>query len=423
MKRINVHSFFAFFIYYVVGVIECVIKVGFISIKKEELLLIEVKNLVKRYGNHLAVDDLSFTVERGQILGFLGPNGAGKSTTMNMITGYIAATSGSVTIDGNDVFEDPIEAKKMIGYLPEIPPLYLDMSVVEYLEFIAEIKAVKKKERTKMIQDIMKMTKVDDVSERLIKHLSKGYKQRVGLAGAIVGYPEVLILDEPTVGLDPKQIIEIRDLIKSLSKDHTIILSSHILSEVSAVCDKVMIINKGKLIVSDSPENLSKHMEGANKVHLIVKGTKDKVIKALNKIDGIVKVDYQDTSEEDLIELKIQSKEALDIREELFYAMVEAGCPIYGLERKVMSLEDIFLELTENSTITEKKKKSFFGQMKKQKQEENEEEKHDVIQEIKQEPQMQETQNQEMQVKEEHEKESLEFVDREFESDKEEEEC
>ncbi len=423
MKRINVHSFFAFFIYYVVGVIECVIKVGFISIKKEELLLIEVKNLVKRYGNHLAVDDLSFTVERGQILGFLGPNGAGKSTTMNMITGYIAATSGSVTIDGNDVFEDPIEAKKMIGYLPEIPPLYLDMSVVEYLEFIAEIKAVKKKERTKMIQDIMKMTKVDDVSERLIKHLSKGYKQRVGLAGAIVGYPEVLILDEPTVGLDPKQIIEIRDLIKSLSKDHTIILSSHILSEVSAVCDKVMIINKGKLIVSDSPENLSKHMEGANKVHLIVKGTKDKVIKALNKIDGIVKVDYQDTSEEDLIELKIQSKEALDIREELFYAMVEAGCPIYGLERKVMSLEDIFLELTENSTITERKKKSFFGQMKKQKQEENEEEKQDVIQEIKQEPQMQETQNQEMQVKEEHEKESLEFVDREFESDKEEEEC
>lgn len=411
MKCINVHSFFAFFIYYVVGVIECVIKVGFISIKKEELLLIEVKNLVKRYGNHLAVDDLSFTVERGQILGFLGPNGAGKSTTMNMITGYIAATSGSVTIDGNDVFEDPIEAKKMIGYLPEIPPLYLDMSVIEYLEFIAEIKAVKKKERTKMIQDIMKMTKIDDVSERLIKHLSKGYKQRVGLAGAIVGYPEVLILDEPTVGLDPKQIIEIRDLIKSLSKDHTIILSSHILSEVSAVCDKVMIINKGKLIVSDSPENLSKHMEGANNVHLLVKGTKDKVIKALNKIDGIVKVDYQDTSEEDLIELKIQSKEALDIREELFYAMVEAGCPIYGLERKVMSLEDIFLELTENSTITEKKKKSFFGQMKKDKKEE------------KQEEQTQETQNQVMQVKEEHEKENLEFVDREFESDKEEEEC
>ncbi|WP_455718013.1 ABC transporter ATP-binding protein [Anaerosporobacter sp.] len=328
--------------------------------------MIEVKNLVKSYGNHLAVDDLSFTVERGQILGFLGPNGAGKSTTMNMITGYIAATSGSVTIDGYDVFEDPIEAKKKIGYLPEIPPLYLDMSVIEYLEFIAEIKYVKKSERVKMIQDIMKMTKVDDVSTRLIKHLSKGYRQRVGLAGAIVGYPEVLILDEPTVGLDPKQIIEIRDLIKRLSKDHTIILSSHILSEVSAVCDKVMIINKGKLIVSDSPENLSSHLEGANKVHLLVKGTKDKVAKALDKIEGIVKVDYKTSTEADLLDVEIQTKEALDIREELFYRMVEAECPIYGLDRKVMSLEDIFLELTENTAKVDKKKKSFLGQIKRQ---------------------------------------------------------
>lgn len=332
--------------------------------------MIEVKNLVKSYGNHLAVDDLSFTVERGQILGFLGPNGAGKSTTMNIITGYIAATSGSVIIDGYDVFEDPIEAKKRIGYLPEIPPLYPDMSVIEYLEFIAEIKSVNKKERVKMIQDIMKMTKVEDVSNRLIKHLSKGYKQRVGLAGAIVGYPDVLILDEPTVGLDPKQIIEIRDLIKRLSKNHTIILSSHILSEVSAVCDKVMIINKGKLIVSDSPENLSSHLEGANKVHLLVKGTKDKVAKALSKIEGIVKVEYKTATEEDVIDVEIQTKEARDIREELFYGMVEAGCPIYGLERKVMSLEDIFLELTENTTKTEKKKKNLFVQMKRQKQEE-----------------------------------------------------
>lgn len=336
--------------------------------------MIEVKNLVKRYGNHLAVDDLSFTVERGQVLGFLGPNGAGKSTTMNMITGYISATSGSVTIDGFDVFEDPIKAKKMIGYLPEIPPLYLDMSVVEYLEFVAEIKGVKKNERTSMIQDIMKMTKVDDVSNRLIKHLSKGYKQRVGLAGSIVGYPEVLILDEPTVGLDPKQIIEIRDLIKKLSKDHTIILSSHILSEVSAVCDKIMIINRGKLIVSDTPENLSTYLEGANKVHLLVKGTKDKISKALKNINGIDKVDYEKVPEADLVNVEIQTKEAIDIREELFYAMVEAGCPIYGLERKVMSLEDIFLELTDNNAKTEKKKKSLFGQFRRQKKEEQEEE-------------------------------------------------
>lgn len=336
--------------------------------------MIEVKNLVKRYGNHLAVDDLSFTVERGQVLGFLGPNGAGKSTTMNMITGYISATSGSVTIDGFDVFEDPIKAKKMIGYLPEIPPLYLDMSVVEYLEFVAEIKGVKKNKRTSMIQDIMKMTKVDDVSNRLIKHLSKGYKQRVGLAGSIVGYPEVLILDEPTVGLDPKQIIEIRDLIKKLSKDHTIILSSHILSEVSAVCDKIMIINRGKLIVSDTPENLSTYLEGANKVHLLVKGTKDKISKALKNINGIDKADYEKVPEADLVNVEIQTKEAIDIREELFYAMVEAGCPIYGLERKVMSLEDIFLELTDNNTKTEKKKKSLFGQFRRQKKEEQEEE-------------------------------------------------
>lgn len=331
--------------------------------------MIEVKNLVKSYGNHLAVDDLSFTVEKGQILGFLGPNGAGKSTTMNIITGYISASSGSVTIDGYDVFEDPIEAKKRIGYLPEIPPLYLDMSVIEYLEFIAEIKSVKKNDRAKMIQDIMKMTKVDDVCNRLIKHLSKGYRQRVGLAGAIVGYPEVLILDEPTVGLDPKQIIEIRDLIKHLSKNHTIILSSHILSEVSAVCDKVMIINKGKLIVSDTPENLSNHLEGANKVHLLVKGTKEKVAKALKNVEGIEKVDYKTTTEEDFIDIDIQTKESRDIREQLFYAMVEAGCPIYGLERKVMSLEDIFLELTENNTKTEKRK-TLFGQMKKRSQEE-----------------------------------------------------
>ena len=392
--------------------------------------MIEVKNLVKRYGNHLAVDDLTFTVERGQILGFLGPNGAGKSTTMNMITGYIAATSGSVTIDGNDVFEDPIEAKKMIGYLPEIPPLYLDMSVVEYLEFIAEIKAVKKKDRTKMIQDIMKMTKVDDVSQRLIKHLSKGYKQRVGLAGAIVGYPEVLILDEPTVGLDPKQIIEIRDLIKRLSKNHTIILSSHILSEVSAVCDKIMIINKGKLIVSDTPENLSMHLEGANKVHLLVKGTKEKISKALKKVEGIDKVDYQTVAEADLINVDIQTKEAIDIREELFYAMVEAGCPIYGLERKVMSLEDIFLELTDNNNIRiEKKKKSLFGQMRKQKQdetqekiEEEQEQEQERVEEIGKETKEEEPEQVE-QIQVEQKQDEIVVENNELKSEKEEEEC
>ena len=311
--------------------------------------MIEVKNLVKKYGNHLAVDDLSFTVERGQILGFLGPNGAGKSTTMNMITGYIAATSGTVTIDGNDVFDDPIDAKKMIGYLPEIPPLYPEMSVIEYLRFTADIKGVQKKKVDKMILDIMKETKIDDVSERLIKHLSKGYRQRVGLASALVGYPEVLILDEPTVGLDPKQIIEIRDLIRNLSKDHTIILSSHILSEVSAICDKVMIINKGKLIVSDTPSNLSNHMQGKERVQLLVKGQRKEVLSVIKNIEGIVKVDCNDSSEEGLLEINIQSKEEVDIREQLFYEKVEANCTNLGMEHKVKSLEDIYLELTKSS--------------------------------------------------------------------------
>ena len=206
--------------------------------------MIEVKNLVKSYEGHLAVDNLSFSVEQGKILGFLGPNGAGKSTTMNIMTGYISATDGEVTIDGYDILDEPEEAKKAIGYLPEIPPLYLDMTVREYLKFVAEIKGVKRKDQAQALGKVMNLTKTTDVADRLIKHLSKGYRQRVGLAQALVGEPKVLILDEPMVGLDPQQIIEMRDLIRNLSKDHAIILSSHILSEVSAVCDEVMIINR-----------------------------------------------------------------------------------------------------------------------------------------------------------------------------------
>jgi ABC-2 type transport system ATP-binding protein len=308
--------------------------------------LIEVRNLVKKYGNHLAVDHLSFTVEKGQILGFLGPNGAGKSTTMNMLTGYISATEGNIVIDGHDMFEEPEEAKKSIGYLPEIPPLYPDMTVKEYLKFVADIKNVKKKDQEKMIDDIMKLIQIKDVSERLIKHLSKGYKQRVGLAQAIMGYPEVIILDEPTVGLDPKQIIEIRDLIKTLSKKHTIILSSHILSEISAVCDLVMIINKGKLIVADTPENLSNHMEGANGLHLTVKGRKDTINQELGKIPRVTKIQFGDSVEEDTVSFTVYCKEHEDIREEVFYALSNAKCPIFDMHSTKMSLEDIFLELT-----------------------------------------------------------------------------
>lgn len=308
--------------------------------------MIEVNNLVKRYGNHLAVDHLSFTVEKGQILGFLGPNGAGKSTTMNMLTGYISATEGNIVIDGHDIFDEPEEAKKSIGYLPEIPPLYLDMTVHEYLNFVADIKNVKKQERSKMITDIMKLIKIDDVSERLIKHLSKGYRQRVGLAQAIMGYPEVIILDEPTVGLDPMQIIEIRDLIKTLSKKHTIILSSHILSEVSAVCDVVMIINKGKLIVSDTPENLSHHMSGSNGLELQIKGEKSIIERALKSISKITKLEYGKSEEKGIVSVNVYCKESDDIREDVFYALSNINCPIYGMHSTKMSLEDIFLELT-----------------------------------------------------------------------------
>lgn len=309
--------------------------------------MIEVKNLVKKYGDHLAVDNLSFTVEKGQILGFLGPNGAGKSTTMNIITGYISATEGSVVIDGHDIFDEPEEAKKRIGYLPELPPLYQDMTVREYLNFVADLKMVKRSEKSKMIHKIMGMAKITDVSERLIKQLSKGYKQRVGLAQAMVGFPDVLILDEPTVGLDPMQIIEIRDLIKKLSKEHTIILSSHILSEVSAICDTVMIINKGKLIVSDTPDNLSKHIGGSNGLHLLIKGTREKINEALSDIEDITKIEYETRTQDGTIKLTAYCNEDSDIREAVFYALCDAKCPILNMQSSNMSLEDIFLEVTQ----------------------------------------------------------------------------
>lgn len=307
--------------------------------------MIEVKDLVKMYGNHMAVDHLSFTVERGEVLGFLGPNGAGKSTTMNMITGYISATEGTVSINGHDIYEEPEEAKKCIGYLPEQPPVYMDMTVSEYLDFAADIKKVPKKERAAMLEDIKKRVGIKDVEGRLIKHLSKGYRQRVGFAQALIGYPELIILDEPTVGLDPMQIIEIRDLIKDLAKEHTIILSSHILPEVSAICDKVMIINKGKLIVSDTPEMLSAHLKGTEGVEVSVKASKEQMESILSGIEGISKIEYQD-SEEGFTNFILYTAADLDIREELFFALAKAGYPLYELNKKTISLEDIFLELT-----------------------------------------------------------------------------
>ena len=334
--------------------------------------MIEVKNLVKKYGDHLAVDNLSFTVEKGQILGFLGPNGAGKSTTMNILTGYISATEGTVVINGHDIFDEPEEAKKCIGYLPELPPLYLDMTVKEYLEFVADIKLVKRSEKDKMIKKIMNMAKIADVSERLIKQLSKGYRQRVGLAQAIIGFPDVIILDEPTVGLDPMQIIEIRDLIKDLSKNHTIILSSHILSEISAICDTVMIINKGRLIVSDTPENLSKHIGGSNGLHLQVKGGRENIKAALESISGITKIDLEGKTTGDIVKLSAYCSEENDIREAVFYALSEAKCPILDMRSSSMSLEDIFLELTKSGKAS-KSTKNATKKIKKVKKDESKE--------------------------------------------------
>lgn len=327
--------------------------------------MIEVSNLTKKYGDHIAVDHLSFRVEKGQIYGFLGPNGAGKSTTMNIITGYLAATEGTVTIDGKDVQKDPEEAKRAIGYLPELPPLYVDMTVREYLDFVAELKKVPKKERKQQIDEVMEMTQITDMQQRLIRNLSKGYRQRVGLAQAILGYPEVIILDEPTVGLDPKQIIEIRDLIRKLGENHTVILSSHILSEVSAVCDHIMIIAHGKLVASDSPENLQKLMSGSMELDLEVKGSVAAVKTALQEISQIDRIEENTEAPKDIAKLKVISKENADIREQVFYALAEAKLPILEMTHAEKSLEDIFLELTEDVAPTQPERKKLFTRHKK----------------------------------------------------------
>lgn len=314
--------------------------------------MIEVSNLVKKYGDHTAVDHLSFQIEKGKIYGFLGPNGAGKSTTMNMITGYIASTEGKVMIDGHDILEEPEAAKKCIGYLPEMPPLYFDMTVLEYMKFAADLKKIPRNQKDKQIKEVMDMVKITDMKDCLIKNLSKGYRQRVGLAQAILGYPEVIILDEPTVGLDPKQIIEIRDLIKSLKQKHTVILSSHILSEVRAVCDYVLIISHGKLVASDAPDNLERLAAGSNSLLMKVKGEKDTIRKDLETIEGVTGVEMSYDSDEELWKTKVSIQENVDIREKVFYAMAKANCPIYEMQVKRVSLEDVFLELTEG----EKKK-------------------------------------------------------------------
>ena len=310
--------------------------------------MIEVKNLVKKYGSHTAVDNLSFTLEPGRIYGFLGPNGAGKSTTMNIITGYLGATSGDVIIDGHNVLDEPEEAKKCIGYLPEIPPLYTDMTVNEYLHFAAKLKKLPKDKSEDFIEQAKEMAHVKDVESRLIKNLSKGYRQRVGLAYAVLGFPDIIILDEPTVGLDPKQIIEIRELIRKLAKKHTVILSSHILAEVREVCDYIMIISEGKLVASDTTENLENMMSGKGQIEVEAKASRDEMDHIIRRTGKIKEVKYR-TSASGITTAQIIAKGGEDIREELFLAFSHADVPMLTLNQSKTTLEEIFLELTQGS--------------------------------------------------------------------------
>ncbi|MCR5165851.1 MAG: ABC transporter ATP-binding protein [Oscillospiraceae bacterium] len=336
--------------------------------------MIEVRNLTKQYGQKRAVDNISFTVNDGEILGFLGPNGAGKSTTMNMLTGYISATDGQAVINGIDILEDPTNAKKNIGYLPEIPPLYLDMTVKEYLNFIYDLKKCKLP-RAAHIEDVCKLVMITDVYNRLIKHLSKGYKQRVGLAQALIGNPAILILDEPTVGLDPKQIHEIRTLIKKLGKRHTVILSSHILSEIQAVCDRIVIINNGKIAADDTPENLSRKLSEDHRLVARIDGTKDENIKLIKGIKGVVSVCADMERENGTFDYEIETEENTDIRRELFKRVAEKGRSILMLKTNELTLEDVFLKITMGSEFD-------FGSKKKAESTVSEEQSRDLHEKV-----------------------------------------
>ena len=319
--------------------------------------MIEVQNLTKQYGAKKAVDSLTFTVNDGEILGFLGPNGAGKSTTMNMLTGYISSTSGKALINGVDILDDPINAKKNIGYLPEIPPLYLDMTVKDYLNFVYDLKKCKIP-RKAHLEDVCGLVKITDVYERIIRNLSKGYKQRVGLAQALIGNPPILILDEPTAGLDPKQIIEIRTLIKKLGKKHTVILSSHILPEIQAVCDRIIIINKGKIAADDTTENLTKNITTDHRLIARIDGAREEVLKTIKGISGVISVSADMEREKGVYDYEIETKEDADIRRELFKRVAARNWIILGLKSSEMTLEDIFLKITMDDSFELKMKKS-----------------------------------------------------------------
>lgn len=310
--------------------------------------MVEVKNLTKNYGSIKAVDNISFTVGEGEILGFLGPNGAGKSTTMNMITGYISSTSGTVTIDGKEILENPREAKSKIGYLPEIPPLYTDMTVKKYLEFMFDLKKVRlpKKEH---IEEVMRLVRITEQADRIIKNLSKGYRQRVGFAQALLGNPPVLILDEPTVGLDPQQIIEIRKLIKSLGKKHTIIFSSHVLSEISATCDRILVISNGRIVADAKTDELSSSTAGEEKLALVVEGSASDITSAIKNIPAVIRVNKISDKGGSSARYMVEYEKDSDIRRDVFNAMARIGCPILDMQSGNETLEEMFLKLTAKS--------------------------------------------------------------------------
>jgi ABC-2 type transport system ATP-binding protein len=307
--------------------------------------LIQVENVTKKYGQRVAVDQLTFTVDRGEILGFLGPNGAGKSTTMNIITGYLSATEGRVRLDGHDILEEPQEVKRMIGYMPEQPPLYPDMTVRDFLSFVCDIKGVPRARRAENIERSLHLAQVSDVAGRLVKNLSKGYKQRVGIAQAIIGSPPVLILDEPTIGLDPQQIIETRSLIRELGKEHTIILSSHILPEVQAVCSRVLIINRGRIVASDTPENLSRGLSRQSRLSLRVAAPEREALAVARAVAGVEKAEATGSREEGTVELVVQAQQDRDVRRDLFSAFARASLPILLMKSLDLTLEEIFLSM------------------------------------------------------------------------------
>ena len=311
--------------------------------------MIKIDHLVKNYGKNCAVDDISFEIGKGEIVGFLGQNGAGKSTTMNVLTGYLSSTSGSVLVDGIDVLDDPIEAKRRIGYLPEQPPLYLDMTVEEYLTFGYNLKGCKLN-RVKHLEEICEVVRISDVYHRVIKNLSKGYRQRVGIAMALVGNPEVMIFDEPTVGLDPKQVIEIRNLIRTLGRDHTVILSTHILQEVQAVCDRIIIINKGKIVADEKTENITRSVQSNRRFNVKICGPQREVLSALKAKSGIVYAESLGERDGEAYTYAIESAPGVDVRKSLFFMLAEKGWPMVGLEAVGMSIEDIFISIVDQSS-------------------------------------------------------------------------